>query len=451
MSRKIEVPGQVIEIVNILMEEGFEAYPVGGCVRDFLLDKEPADWDITTSAEPNVVMKIFGAREGYKAIGTGLKHGTVTVVNGRVPYEITTFRTEGAYKDHRRPDTVEFTNSIVEDLRRRDFTVNAMAYITKEDVIDPFGGEIDLNKGVIRCVGNPNERFNEDALRILRAVRFASQLEFEIEENTHNSLLELRNTLNYIANERIKVEMEKLLMGAGAGRILADYVEVIGVFIPEVLPMVDFDQKNEHHSFDVWTHTRLVVGNSPFDVIGRWAALFHDIGKPDCFFIGDDGQGHFYGHNSKSAEMANEIMKRLKFDRDARERIVKLVKYHDTPLPTETKYLKRYLNKLGEEDFFRLVNLVRADNLGQSDKYRFRQKKYDEIVAKANEILKEEECFNLKNLMVDGNDMLALGFEGPEIGRVLNLLLEKVMDEDVENTKQELIEEAKKISLDESM
>lgn len=440
------MPKSVRAIVGILKKEGFEAYPVGGCVRDSLLGEEPKDWDVTTIARPEKVMGIFEAQRGYKVFPTGLKHGTVTVVHEGEPYEVTTFRTEGTYKDHRRPDAVEFTSRVEEDLRRRDFTVNAMAYdIYDEYVIDPYGGVSDLEKGLIRCVGNPSTRFDEDALRILRALRFSSVLGFEIEEDSRKSLVELRETLNLIAVERIKGEMDKLLLGQKAGQVLRGYHEVFSVFIPEIQPMVGFDQRNKHHSYELWEHTVRVVENTPRDLVTRWAALFHDMGKPGCFFMGEDGQGHFHGHNSKSAEIARDEMNRLHFDRDTKDRVVKLVKYHDTPLPTEEKYLKRYLNKLGEDDFFRLVDLIRADNLGQNPDYRFRQKTYDEIEETVRSILQQDECFSLKNLMVNGNDMLTLGFRGPEIGKTLKVLLEEVMDGKVENIKADLVEEARRI------
>lgn len=423
--------------IAMLRTAGYEAWIVGGCVRDLLMGKVPHDWDMTTSAEPEENKEVF---KDFHTIDTGIKHGTVTVMMDGEPLEITTYRVDGEYKDNRRPEEVKFSRSLNEDLLRRDFTMNAIAYAPEHGLADPYGGKADIALGIIRCVGEPAKRFNEDGLRILRALRFSAVLGFEIEKNTAAAIREERELLKNISAERIHEEITKLICGKNAGAVLREYSDVIAVSIPEIVPMVGFEQHNEHHCHDVWEHTIAAVDNIPAEPVLRWAALFHDMGKPGTFSMDDDGVGHFYGHAPKSAEMADEIMTRLRFDNESRERVLTLVRHHDGPLEADAKFLKRKLGKLGEKGFFDLVSLCRADNMAQAKAYRYRQKHYDEVERIAREILAGDNCFTLKSLAVNGHDLMALGYKGKAIGEELQTLLEAVMDEKVENEKTDLIE-----------
>lgn len=422
--------------IAMLRAAGYEAWIVGGCVRDLLMRKMPHDWDMTTSAEPEESKEVF---KEFHTIDTGIKHGTVTVMMEGEPLEITTYRVDGEYKDNRRPEEVKFTRSLDEDLLRRDFTMNAIAYAPENGLADHYGGKADIELGIIRCVGEATKRFREDGLRILRALRFASVLGFEIEKNTAAAIRAERELLRNISAERIHEELTKLLCGKNAAAVLGEYAEVIGVVMPEILPMVGFEQHNEHHCHDVWEHTVAAVANIPSEPALRWAALFHDMGKPSTFSMGEDGVGHFYGHAPKSAEMADEIMTRLRFDNGSRDRILTLVRHHDGPLEADAKFLKRKLGKLGEKGFFDLVALCRADNMAQAEAYRYRQEHYDEVERIAREILAGDNCFTLKSLAVNGHDLMAIGYKGREVGNALQMLLEAVMDEKVENEKEALL------------
>lgn len=423
--------------IAMLRTAGYEAWIVGGCVRDLLMGKVPHDWDMTTSAEPEENKVVF---KDFHTIDTGIKHGTVTVMMDGEPLEITTYRVDGEYKDNRRPEEVKFSRSLNEDLLRRDFTMNAIAYAPDAGISDPYGGKADIALGIIRCVGEPTKRFREDGLRILRALRFSAVLGFEIEKNTAAAIHEERELLKNISAERVREEMTKLICGKNAAAVLREYSDVIAVSIPEIAPMVGFEQHNEHHCHDVWEHTIAAVDNIPAEPVMRWAALFHDMGKPGTFSMDDDGVGHFYGHAPKSAEMAAEVMTRLRFDNESMERILTLVRHHDGPLEADAKFLKRKLGKLGEKGFFDLVSLCRADNMAQAKAYRYRQKHYDEVERIAREILAGDNCFTLKSLAVNGHDLMALGYKGKAIGEELQTLLEAVMDEKVENEKTDLIE-----------
>ncbi|MDD6188681.1 MAG: GIY-YIG nuclease family protein [Clostridiales bacterium] len=422
--------------LELLRAAGYEAWLVGGCVRDLLMGKTPHDWDMTTSAEPEEAKAVF---RDFKTIDTGLKHGTVTVLMDGEPLEMTTYRIDGEYADNRHPGRVSFTRNLNEDLRRRDFTMNAVAYDPTAGLADPYGGRADIALGLIRCVGEPAERFREDGLRILRALRFSAVLGFEIEKSTAAAVREERELLKNISAERIREELTRLLCGKNAGAVLRQYTVALSVVLPEILPMVGFEQHNEHHCFDVWEHTIASVENIPPEPVLRWAALFHDIGKPSSFSLGDDGVGHFYGHAPRSAEIAEEIMSRLRFDNESRERVLTLVRHHDRPLEADAKFLKRKLNRLGERGFFELLSLCRADNLAQARAYRYRQQHYDEVERLAREILVGDDCFTLKHLAVNGHDLMALGYKGREIGRALDMLLEAVMDDNVENEREALL------------
>ncbi len=326
---------QVNTALELLEAAGYEAYLVGGAVRDFVRDSSPAkDWDIATNALPEQVKAVFA---GFRLIETGLKHGTVTVVIDHIQLEITTYRVDGGYTDHRHPDAVSFTRSLKEDLERRDFTMNALAYHPAAGVVDLVGGRADIEAGLVRCVGDPDRRFREDGLRMLRALRFASVYGMTIEPGTAAAVHRNRALLERIAAERVQAELTKLLCGRGAAAVLRSFADVLEVLIPELVPMFGFDQRNPHHDRDVWEHTIAVVEHTPPEPVLRWAALFHDMGKPSCFSLTEDGVGHFFGHAEQGAVMTERILDRLRFDRDGRERIARLVRYHDMPLTADRK------------------------------------------------------------------------------------------------------------------
>ena len=437
----MDIPTQVNMVLELLEGAGFEAFLVGGAVRDYVRCGAPAkDWDITTNALPEQVERVFS---DFRLIETGLKHGTVTVMIDHEPLEITTYRVDGDYSDHRHPDSVSFTRSLDEDLLRRDFTMNAMAYNPKTGVVDPTGGAADIAAGLIRCVGDPDRRFREDGLRMLRALRFASVLNMRIESGTAEAVHRNRALLGDIAAERIRVELTKMLCGPGAGRILREFCDVIAVPVPEVEAMFGFRQQNPHHDRDVWLHTAAVTESIRPEPVLRWAALLHDVGKPPCFSVSEDGVGHFYGHAERSTAMAEAILGRLRFDNAARERIVRLVRYHDMPITADRKLIKRLLYKHGEDAARQLIELHRADTMGQADICRGRLGVLDEALEMMDDILREESCFSLRDLAVNGCDMMSLGLRGRAVGDALQECMEAVLDERVPNEKQALMAWAK--------
>ena len=441
MGKKLtEIPKYVQKALSALESAGYEAWCVGGCVRDSLMGRVPGDWDVTTSALPEETMAVFGNH----AFPTGLQHGTVTVRQDHQTIEITTYRVDGAYHDHRRPDSVTFTRSLEEDLRRRDFTVNAMALSLRGELRDPFGGQTDLETGVLRCVGDPDRRFGEDALRILRGLRFAAVLGFEIDEETGGSIHRNRDLLREIAVERIQVELLKLLCGKNAAEILREYPDVIGVFWPEVLPMVGHDQKNYHHCYDVWEHSLHAMMAVPADPILRCATLLHDVGKPSCFTVDDAGVGHFYGHASVSKELTDQMLRRLKCSTEFRETVVRLVEWHDRDIPRNDKSIRKALRNLGEADLRRLIAVKRADNLAQAPEFHGRQAEIDKAERIMEKLLEEDACFSLKQMQVNGHDLMTLGLTGPAIGKTLNLLLDRIVSGDLPNERNALMEQAKK-------
>ena len=436
---KIQLPEKVSRIIQTLEEAGYEAYAVGGCVRDSVIGREPADWDITTSALPEQVKELF-----HRTIDTGIEHGTVTVMMDREGFEVTTYRIDGEYRDHRHPEQVTFTPDLTEDLARRDFTVNAMATDLRGTVYDPFDGQADLQEGILRCVGDPERRFSEDALRILRCLRFAAVLGFSIEPETGKALMTCRNLLREMAPERVHEELTKLLCGPWAASVLRRYPDVIGAVLPEILPMVGFDQRNPHHCYDVWEHTLHALDAAPSDSVLRWAVLFHDMGKPECFALDTQGIGHFMGHGVVSRRIADGVMDRLRFDNAAKERIGELVEWHDHRVETE-KGVRRMLNRFGERNFRYLLAIQWADNMGQAEKFRGRQKEIDRIEAMLDRELEKGSCFSLKQLAVNGNDLLGLGLSGPAVGRTLQGLLDRVMDGTLPNDRDALLTAAGKI------
>ncbi len=429
------LPQHISRVISALSSAGFEAYAVGGAVRDMLMSAAPRDYDVATSALPDETEAVF-ARE--RVLETGKKHGTVTLLTSDGGVEITTFRADGEYSDNRHPDAVRFVSGIDEDLARRDFTINAMAYDGKA-LRDPFGGRRDIAARTIRCVGEPERRFGEDSLRILRGLRLASELEFAIEPETAEAMRRCRALLQNVSAERINTELTRLLCGVGAQRVLLQYPDVLSAVLPEIEPMVGFLQHSPWHSLDVWAHTAAVVANAPAQPVLRWAALFHDMGKPATFSLDESGVGHFYGHASVSRDIAVDIMHRLRFDRASAERIELLVKRHDTPVRVEREALKKLLRRIGAEAARQLLQLGRADNLGQSEAVRHRQAAYDAAEALLEEILAADECFTLKKLAVNGSDALAVGLRGAQIGAALNELLDAVVEGRAQNDRAELL------------
>ena len=429
------IPQEVQAVLRTLEQAGHEAYVVGGCVRDMQMGLPPHDWDVTTSALPEETMALFP----HFAIPTGLQHGTVTVRSGGVSCEVTTFRTDGDYPDHRHPAAVTFTRSLREDLARRDLTVNAMAMDAAGALHDPFGGREDIRRRVLRCVGDPERRFREDALRILRTLRFSATLGFAIEPETHRALRTQCGDLRYVAAERVREELTKLLCGQDAGRVLEEEPQVLGVVLPEILPCVGFDQHNRHHCYDVWGHTAHAGAAAPPDPVLRWTMLLHDLGKPQCFTLDKQGVGHFHGHHRPSAEMAESICRRLRFDKAAAQRICLLVRYHDRPISLTERAIRRAMNQLGVDGLRQLCAVKRADNLAQHPDYRGRQQEIDRGEAIMEELLAKDACFSLKQLAVNGQDMMALGLQGPAIGKMLQALLDAVMDGVVENERNALL------------
>ena len=436
----MELPNHVKRVLAALEAAGHEAWCVGGCVRDVLSGRKPEDWDIAASALPEETLAVFGSQ----ALPTGLKHGTVTVKTEGGPVEVTTYRIDGAYQDHRRPESVTFTRSIDQDLARRDFTVNAMAWNPRGGLRDPWGGRADLEKKALRCVGDPDQRFQEDALRILRGLRFAAALGFSLEPGTAEALQGNREGLRDIAAERIQAEFFKLLPGKRAAEVLRGYPEVFGVFWPELLPMVGFGQRNRHHCYDVWEHTLHALAAVPGDPVLRCTVLLHDVGKPASFTLDEAGVGHFYGHPAVSRALADKMLRRLKCASGFRETVVRLVEWHDKDIPRTDRAIRRALRALGEEDLRRLILVKRADNLGQAPAYWGRQEELDKAEALLERLLAEDACVSLKRLAVKGEDLLALGLSGPAVGQALEELLGKVMDGALPNEREALLEDLQK-------
>ena len=425
------LPPNVHVCIEALEKEGFSCYAVGGCVRDALLGLTPHDYDLCTAAKPETIAQIFA---GHTLVRSGEKHGTIGVVIDGAVYEITTYRTEGDYTDGRHPGWVEFVDDITLDLSRRDFTVNAMAYSPTRGYADPFGGRQDLKDGVLRCVGEAEKRFSEDALRILRGVRFAVRYNLEVEKDTKNAMFRLAPLMENLARERVFDELCKLLPLVNAEDLPA-FAPVLTQVIPELAPLMGFDQKNPHHQYDIFTHTAQVVAGTPADLAVRWAALLHDIGKPGCFSQDEQGIGHFYGHAKLGAQIADSILLRLKAPTALRQRVVMLIEQHMTPLEPDKKLLRRRLSKLGSEAVHGLLALQRSDmGAKPADDSRFSQ-----IQLLLQEIEGENACLSIRDLAVSGHDLMDSGYRGPAIGQALQFLLEQVLDERVENEKEALL------------
>lgn len=438
----IHPPQQVLVLLRMLQEQGFEAYIVGGCVRDSFLGLHPNDWDLTTSAMPD---EVVNALPGYRILTTGLKHGTVTVLIDDMPVEITTYRIDGFYSDGRHPDAVFFSRSLREDLARRDFTVNALAYSPTIGLEDHFNGLHDLHSRTLRCVGNPEQRFQEDALRILRALRFAATLGFTIEKKTAYAIYQQKELLRQISAERIQAEFSRLLCGRNAERVLRKYREVIAVFIPEVQPMAGLDQHSPYHIYDVWEHTiHAVSAVEPIPEL-RLAMLLHDIGKPLCFSLDAKGIGHFYGHQKLGAELAEKILERLRFSRQTVQTVTALVRYHDISITDDEVRVKRWLNRLGEPLFRMLLQVNRADTVAHSSAAAVRMEMIRREEFVLEKILADKQCFQLKDLAVSGRDLLAIGVpEGQPVGKALQTLLEAVIEKRCFNQREALLVYARK-------
>lgn len=431
-------------IINTLYSHGFTAYAVGGCVRDLLMNNRVHDYDICTNALPQNIINIFGEKH---TVPTGIKHGTITLILNKTPYEITTYRTETNYSDNRHPDSVCFVTQVEDDLKRRDFTINAMAYNDIDGLKDLYGGADDIIKKLVRCVGSADTRFKEDGLRILRALRFASVLDFSIEEKTRCAVFANKPLLCSIAPERLYSEFTKLLCGVNAEKVLLNYAEVLAVFMPQLKPMFGFNQHNPHHCFDVWHHSVKSAVAAPRDVLLRLTMLLHDIGKPKTFFADKNGVGHFYGHDKVGVPKALEILEFFHADNLTKETVPILIKYHDRPVEPTKKSIRRIINKLGQENFEKLLIVKRCDIIAQSSFQR--EEKLTNLNA-VEKLYREFFCvkyvFNIKNLEINGLDIIGLGIpQGKYVGLILAKLLTSVQNEEIKNEKKELVFAAKEI------
>ena len=438
----MKIPDYVNSILERFDSAGYHAYPVGGCVRNALLGKVPDDWDLTSDAPPEAAMALFGEA----AHPTGLQHGTVTVVSAGRNIEVTTMRRDGAYRDNRHPESVMFTDRLEDDLSRRDFTVNAMALGPDGTVIDPFDGQSDLSNRILRCVGDARERFEEDALRLLRLLRFASVLGFAVEPATAEAAREKRELLKTVAAERVYAELNKLLCGENVVNVLLEFPDVLGVVIPEILPCVGFEQHNPHHCFDVWEHTARSVGAIPPRRELRWTMLFHDLGKPLCMTIDSKGVGHFFNHTAISRELSENIMRRLHFEKLLAARVRAQLECFDDMFPPERIALHKEMAKRGKEVTANLLLTKHADNAAKAPEgleraqapWRKAQEVYNMLIA-------EGACCLLAELAVSGGDMAAIGFRGKAIGAALDKLLGEVAAEKLKNNKADIMQRAERL------
>lgn len=427
--------------IEMLNSKGYEAYAVGGCVRDMVMGNTPFDFDITTSALPEETKAIF---KNERTIETGLKHGTVTVLIGGEPLEITTYRIDGEYLDNRHPQSVSFTRNLIEDLSRRDFTMNALVYNEKEGVRDYFGGLEDIKNKVIRAIGDPEKRFTEDALRILRAIRFSSTLGFTIEENTKRAMIKCKHLLHSISAERIAVEINKFVLGKNVKNAILENYEILGEICPEFVRMHGFHQLTKWHIYDVLEHTAVAVENTPPIPHLRLTMLFHDTGKVHTFFTDENGVGHFYGHGDVSYEIVKEYLNKYKYDNFTKDRVAWLVKHHDVRTEADEVAIKKRLSRFGKERFLELIQIQRADNLAQNPELT-RMEHFD-LLEKMVEDITSRSCFDLKSLAINGSDLIREGFvPGADIGRILNTLLSEVIENKLPNEKEALMKRAQEI------
>lgn len=442
---KIKMPGKVNKIIGVLQEAGFEAYAVGGCIRDSLLGRTPNDWDITTSAKPMEVKALFS-----HTIDTGIQHGTVTILLDREGFEVTTYRIDGEYEDGRHPKEVSFTGSLEEDLKRRDFTINALAYNETAGLIDIFEGQKDLKDGIIRCVGNAEERFTEDALRMLRAIRFSAQLGYRIEENTLAAIHKLAGNLEKISAERIQTELLKLMVSPHPDYLRTAYeCGVTKVFFPEFDLAMETPQNHPHHCYNVGEHILHSLIEVPADKVLRLTMLLHDIAKPQCLTVDEKGITHFHGHEEMGAEMSRVILRRLRMDNDTTDKVCRLVRFHDygNGVAPDRRIVRRAVNKIGEDLFDDFILVKKADLLAQS--MYLREEKLSNLAAWDacyREIREAEECVSLRTLAVNGKDLIAAGLQpGRELGNILKQLLDEVLETPEKNEKDYLISRAKEL------
>ncbi|MBR3893864.1 MAG: HD domain-containing protein [Clostridia bacterium] len=436
------MPCAVAKAIARLESAGFEAFAVGGCVRDSMLGRTPNDWDITTSARPEQTAALFS---DCRTVETGIKHGTLTVIMDGMPLEITTFRNDGEYADNRHPVKVTFSTRVEDDLSRRDFTVNAMAYRDGRGLVDLFDGIGDLTRRRIACVGDPETRFREDGLRILRAIRFASVLDFEIAPETTDAIHACRALLQNIAAERIREEFCKLICGVGAVRILREYHDVIAEFIPELEACVGFAQNTKYHHLDVFAHSLAALSYCKTDdLVTRLSILLHDVGKP-LTYTEDENGGHFSGHAAAGVELTERILRRLRFDNATQSAVTVLVERHDIPIVAEERAVKRLMRRMSEENILRLMEIKRCDRLAHAPEYSVPPPELERIPVMVRELLAADACLSLKTLRIKGDDLIALGVPaGKEIGRLLTELLDAVIEGDLENERDTLLQEAKK-------
>ena len=427
------LPENALYCIQRLEDAGFACYAVGGCVRDALLGLQPHDYDLCTAATPAQIAELFAH---HNQVHAGEKHGTIGVIFGKEVLEITTFRTEGDYTDSRHPGWVAFVGDVEADLARRDFTINAMAYSPTRGYADPFGGRADLQQGILRAVGDPRQRFTEDALRILRGVRFAVKYGLQPEASTLSAMKDLAHRLHNIASERVFDELCKLLPLV-SGEDLVTYAPILAEVIPQLQPCIGFDQRNHHHVHDIFTHMAHAVEAVPADLTLRWAALLHDVAKPACFTVDEAGCGHFYGHAAESARMADAILRQLKAPTALREDVAFLIEKHMTPLEADVKLLRRRLSQYGLPRTRMLLALQLADTIATGVPHPM---PYEQIGQMLEDILAEEACLSLKDLAVNGRDLMALGYTGPAIGKALQSLLEQVLDEQLPNEKAALLQ-----------
>ena len=435
---EIRIPAPAEEIINKLNEHGYEAYVVGGCVRDMLLGREPGDWDITTSATPWQIKELFP-----RTIDTGLQHGAVTVMVDKEGFEVTTYRIDGAYEDGRHPSEGIFTPNLEEDLKRRDFTINAMAYNEEKGLVDLYGGLKDIELGIIRCVGNPMERFGEDALRILRAIRFSAQLGYEMEEKTVEAIRELAPTLEKISAERIQVELVKLVTSDHPEEMKTIYdTGIAAVILPEFCTMMETEQHNPHHIYTVGVHTIRSMQEIRADRVLRLTMLFHDVAKPVCRTEDENGIHHFHGHPEVGAEMARKILRRLKFDNDTIRKVTALIRAHDDRPPLKGRAVRRAIFRNGTEQYPELFEVKRADILAQSSFLQQEKLLYvDRYEHMYRQIIEKHQCLSLKDLAVNGSDLIARGIQpGKEIGVILHAMLEQVLEDPKLNEKEALLD-----------
>lgn len=439
----MELPFQISEILERLERSGYAAFVVGGCVRDALMGKQPHDYDITTSALPRETERVFS---DCRVIETGIKHGTVTVLYKGQSVEITTFRVDGEYADGRHPTSVTFSRRVEDDLSRRDFTMNGIAYNPKIGLVDPFGGGRDIKSGIIRAIGSPERRFSEDALRILRALRFSSVLGFEIEERTAEAMTEHRSDLHKVSEERIFAELRQALCGSGIKRVMLEYPRIFAEIIPPLAGQIGYDQGSRYHNSTLYEHTARAVEAAPAEPALRLAMLFHDIGKPLCRTVGEDGECHYYGHAEKSTELADGLLRMLKCDNALRERVCAIVKYHDTPVDASRRIVKRRLSQHGAELFRDIMYAQIADSTAKSELGKARVEKARQCLETAEEIIAAQPCFTLKELAISGRDLLGIVSPSPLMGRILSELLGEVIEEKLPNEKNALLERAKEMA-----